>query len=109
MGGVAGSAAATDSNRRNVAPHTTNHEWLMILFWFAWMSLVLGGMAGCLWLEEAPRGKWLRMARVPAPVRRPAWQRDWGSLKSLIEGDCFLPLPGGVATCAGPPRRPPAG
>ena len=80
----------------------------MVLYGLLWLSLVLGGVAGCLLFWEALRGTWLRMARVPAPVRRPGWQRDWGSLKSSIEGDRFLPLPGGVATRAGPPLGPPA-
>jgi hypothetical protein len=65
----------------------------MILYGLLWLSLVLAGVAGCLWLWEALRGIWLGMARVPAPVRRPGWQRDWGGLKSSIE--YFLPLPEG--------------
>ena len=73
-----------------------------------WLSLVLAGVAGSLWFWEALRGTWLRLGRVPAPVRRPAWQRDWGVSKSSIGGDYFLPLPGGVVTRAGPPPRAPA-
>src|SRR5260370_23732549 len=59
---------------------------LMLVISLLWLSLVLGGVAGSLWIREALRGTWLRMARVPARVRRPVWQSDWGSFRSLADG-----------------------
>jgi hypothetical protein len=55
----------------------------MILFWLLWVSLVLGGVAGGLSCNEAFRGKWLLMKRVPAPVRRSVWRRLGGTGDSL--------------------------
>ena len=62
---VGRSAAGTDTNRRNAAP-PTNCGLLMDLYALLWLSLVLGGVAGCLWLWEALRETWLRLGRVPA-------------------------------------------
>jgi len=62
----------------------------MVLVFLLWMSLVLGGAAGGLWLVEALRGKWLRLARVRAEVRRPVWRSDWGVPHFRIEGIRFL-------------------
>jgi hypothetical protein len=75
----------------------------MFLFSLLWMSLVLAGVAGSLWLREAPRGKWLRMARVPVRVRRPVWQHEWGGFRSPNGEDAFWPRYWGVAARAGPP------
>src|ERR1700736_5849354 len=104
---VAGSAAVTVANRWNVAPLTTP-GFFMIFFCLMWVSLVLGGAAGCLPLREALRGKWLRMARVWAPVRLPVWQRAWGVPRSPTCGGVFRPPPWGVVRRTGPPPWPPA-
>ena len=80
----------------------------MIVYGLLWLSLALG-VAGSLCWWEALCGTWLRMARVPAPVRRPVWQHERGTFKSSVEGDRFLPLPGGVVTRAGPAPWGPAG
>jgi len=61
----------------------------MITFFVLCVSLVLGGLAVGLFVKEAPRGTWLRMARVPARARLPVWQHDWRSLSSRPSGVQF--------------------
>jgi len=73
----------------NKAPRTSL-RFPMVLVFLLWMSLVLGGAAGGLWLVEALRGNWLRLARVRAPLRRPVWRSDWGVPYPSIEGSRFL-------------------
>ena len=49
----------------------------MVLFWLLWVSLALGGLAGAIYYRKELRDKWLfRVARVPAPARRPVTQKD---------------------------------
>ena len=65
----------------------------MIIEPLLWVSLVLGGLAGCLWFWEALRGNWLQVARVPVRGRRPVRQWDQGSSLSLVSGDRIGPYP----------------
>ena len=49
----------------------------MLLFWLLWVSLALGGLAGAIYYRKELRDKWLfRVARVPAPARRPVTEKD---------------------------------
>jgi hypothetical protein len=94
--------AGTDTNRGN-RHHLHALGSIMLLFWLLWVSWVLGGVAGFLCAAEGPRGRWLRMARVPAPERRPVWQRLYGVSVSPTRGDTlWLAAPGAVSR-AGPP------
>src|SRR5262249_18020604 len=63
---TAGSAAVTDTNRRNRAPHQALHGLPMIVFWLMWVGLVLGGLIASLWYQELGRGAaFRRPARLP--------------------------------------------
>jgi hypothetical protein len=103
--GRTGRAAVTDTNRRNTAPRRTTTGFLMLLFWFMWLGLVLGGGAGALWYGGVLRGTWSRLARAEAPRRRPVWHRHWECFRSARAGVGFLPPPR-VVTRAGPHSDP---
>ena len=67
----------------------------MIFLCLVCLSLVLGGVAGSLWYAEALRGKWLRVARVPAPVRRPVWHLSQRTSELTLRQEDALPPTGG--------------
>jgi hypothetical protein len=97
----------TNTNHRNIAPHTNHHGARMIVIWLLCVSLVLGGVAGVL----ASAGAWdrlrLRLARVPARVRRAVGRRKRDQCGSLVERGGLMPSPR-VTTRPGPVPRPPA-
>src|SRR5437016_560915 len=75
----------------------------MILVWFVWVSLVLGGVAGALWYSETFRGTWLRVARVAVRKRpRSVWHRDADNSRFRRQAGGVLPAPR-VRTRGAPP------
>jgi hypothetical protein len=84
----------------------------MITFCLWCVSLVLGGWAVGLLVGDVVLGIWLRMARVPARVRRPVWQSDChSSLSSLAAwGEIHAARPSGINSVLRSGRGPaPAG
>jgi hypothetical protein len=75
----------------------------MILFWVLWVSLVLGGVAGCLAVRAKQTGLWPRAARVPAKASRTAGRRDLGVPRGRRED--FLPVPQVTTRPGSPPGR----
>ena len=105
-----GSAAATDTNRRNRAPHPTLHGLLMMLFWLLWVGLVLGGLIASLWYQEGERGHGFRRpsrAAVRKPDARFEARQNRQPLPVWARGD-LLPPPR-VVTNPGPSPGRPAG
>jgi hypothetical protein len=77
----------------------------MILFWVLWVSLVLGGVAGCLAARAKRTGLWPRAARVPAPARRAAGRRDAAVPPGRHARADFLPVPRVTTRSGSPPGR----
>jgi len=73
-----------------------NHGLTMMLFWFMWVGLVLGGLIASLRHSKTWHGKWFQLARARADKAPPVWQRPLRGFSPLDRGGGLAPPGSGI-------------